>query len=240
MPSNPFEGLGELEAEVEKITSTQHKVELKLAEDLFTSFLNGFGRLGSSTRTEDNDLQYAWLLLTTRSFNSLRSAYALLQQGYYDQAIMLIRSAEEDWLTATDCEKNPETLKEVFQRDSQLGKGQFTYTEMARRVSQEFYEKTWKYNYGSLSTIAHARERALRILVHPDTKNLRLGSSYDRTLFIGVCHALLRSAIIMLDFLAKVLGTEALPWQKETYPKMEAASKWCKTVEDKVKANEDV
>ena len=96
------------------------------------------------------------------------------------------------------------------------------------------------HNYGSLSTIAHPRERALRILVDPDTKNLRLGSSYDRTLFIGVCHALLRSAMIMLDFLAKVLGTKALPWQKETYPKMEAASEWCKTIEDEVNTRKDV
>ena len=139
MPSNPVERLGELDAEVKKLTSTQHKVELKLAENLLTSFLKGFGRLGSFTRTKNNDLQYAWLLLTTRSFNSLCSAYALLQQGYYDQAIMLIRSVEEDWLTATDCEKNSETLKAVFQRGSQLGKGQLSYAEMAKRISAEFY-----------------------------------------------------------------------------------------------------
>lgn len=234
------DNLEELEAKVEEFTSDKHGAELKLAKDLLTCYLRGFGRLGSFTRTEDNDLHYAWLLLTTRSFNSLRSAYALLQQGYYDQAIMLIRSVQEDWLLAADCKNNPETLRVFFRRDSQLGKGQFTYTEMARRISQEFYEKTWKYNYGSLSTIAHARERSLRILVDPDTKNLRLGSHYDRTLFIGTCQTLLRSAMLMLDFLAKVLGTDALPWKKETLPKWEAASEWCKTVEDKVNANEDV
>jgi len=232
--------LEEREAKANKLTSEQHNVELKLAEDLLTCYLRGFKFLGSFTRTEDNDLQYAWLLLTTRSFNSLRSAYVLLQQGYYDQAIMLIRPVEEDYLIATDAEKNLETLQALLYGEGQLGKGKLTYTEMAKRVSKEFYENTWKYNYGSLSTIAHARKRALRILVDPDTQTLRVGSHYDRTLFIGVCHAALRSAILMLDFLAKVLGDNAEPWQKETYPRMKAAGDWNDRLEAKVKQGEDV
>jgi len=240
MKSEPDNSLEERDAEVRSLTSEQHSVELRLAEDLLTCCLRGFGHLGSFTRTEDNDPQYAWLLLTTRSFNSLRSAYALLQQGYYDQAIMLIQAVNEDSLIATDLEKNPETIQALLYANGELGKGKLTYTEMAKRVSNEFYEKTWKYNYGSLSTIAHARERALRILVDPDTKTLRLGGRYDRILFIGVCHALLRSAIIMLDFLAKVLGNNAESWQKETWPKMKVSGDWCAALEAKVKAGEDV
>lgn len=237
------ESSGSLEdhdTQVKKATSQQHGEELARIEDLLTCCLRGFTRLGSFTLSEDNRLGYAHLLLSTRAFNSLYCAFELSQQGYYTQALTLVRSAMEDNLTALDCEECKETLDAVLEGTGKLGKGRPIYDEMAKRQGDEFH-KAWKHNYGVLSEYAaHARKNSLKTLVDPDTHTLRLGGLYDRVLFIGSCEALLGAAIGTADILAKVLGANALPWQQECWPKLKAAADWIESVRAKVKAGEDV
>ena len=227
----------EIGDQVGKETAKKHGEEVRLTEDLLECCLRGVSRVGSFTRSAENELQYAQLLLVTRSFNSLHCAFKMLKQGYYSQTLTLVRSASEDVLTALDCEKNAATLKAILGGNAErLGKGKLTYTEMAKRQGDKFY-KAWQYNYGVLSEYAaHARKNSLKVLVDPETHTLRLGSHYDRELFIGACHALLAEAIKTADTIAKVLVPKAQPWQRETWPTLKAAHDWTERIRDKVES----
>ncbi len=235
MTPQKSQSLGQGEAQTKATTIAKHREELSLIQKMLDHYLAGFNRIGTFTISDNNKLEYVWLLLITRSFNSLRCAFDILQKGYYSQAMMLIRSVFEDWLTAKDCEKNQKTLDAFLQGENELGKGEFRFSEMAKRISDEFYNKVWRNNYGQESQIAHARQMALKILVDPDTNELSLGGHYDDVLFVATCHALLRAAVIMIDFLAKLLGNKATQWQTETLPTINAASAYIERVSDKAK-----
>lgn len=105
-----------------------------------------------------------------------------------------------------------------------LRKDNLRYSEMTKRISDEFYDKVWKDNYGQESEIAHTSQTALKILIDPDTTTLMLGSYYNNTLFVATYHVLLRTAVIVTEFLARLLGNKATQWQKETLPTIQAAN----------------
>jgi len=139
-----------------------------------------------------------------------------------------------------DSEKCKDTLDAILEGTGKLGKKQLTYAEMAKRQGDEFL-KAWTHNYGAMSEYAaHARKNSLKTLVDPDTHDLRLGGLYDRVLFIGTFDALLGAAIGTAGVLAKVLGANALPWQRECLPMFKAAADWRKKVAAKVEVGESV
>ncbi len=236
MVSEVWPSLEEFEAQVKATTIAKHKEEISLVEKLLNHYLAGFRKINKFTPSEDNKLEHAWLLLTTRSFNSLRCAFDLLQKGYYSQAVMLIRTADEDWLTCRDCEVNQETLDALLSGKGELGKGRLRFSEMAKRISNEFYNKVWKVNYGQLSEIAHPRQFALKILTSLDTNELMLGGHFDDDLFVATCHALLRTAVGMTEFLVRLLGDNAAQWQIETYPTIKAASAYVERISKEAKS----
>jgi len=92
--------LEEFELQVKNTTIANKKAELNIIENLLNLYLAGFRVLHEFKTGEVQRLELAWLLLIVRGFNSLRCAYDLLQKGYYSQAVILIRSAEEDYLTS--------------------------------------------------------------------------------------------------------------------------------------------
>ena len=234
MTNDSESSLEQIEAEVRNVTAEQHQEEAGLVDDLLTCCLRGFTRLRSFTLADDNRLQFAHLLLATRSFSSVRCSYTLLQQGYYTQALTLIRSAMEDNLTALDCEKFEATVAALLNGQGELGKGKLTYTEMAKRQGSGFYQ-AWSSNYGVVSEYAaHARRNSLKILVDPTTGDLQLGGRYNKDLFVGACDALLAAASGTADLVARVLGEDAVPWQKETYPKLKAANEWREKIRDEI------
>lgn len=240
MGSESGGSLEDRDAQVKQATCEQHSQELRRVEELLTACLRGFTSLGSFTPGQDNRVQHAQLLLVTRSFNSVRCAYDLLRMGYYTQALTLIRSAMEDDLTALDCEKLGATVEAILDGKGAMGKGKLTYTEMAKRQSEKF-QTAWKHNYGGLSEYAaHARRKSLRVLVDPETHELRLGGRYDRDLFIGTFDALLSALIRSADLIARVLGQKAPPWQKETYPMLKAAKEWRGMIKSKLEKEEQV
>ena len=51
-----------------------------------------------------------------------------------------------------------------------------------------------------------------------------LGSYYNNTLFVATYHILLRAAVIMTEFLARLLGNKTTQWQKKTLPTIQAAN----------------
>ncbi len=209
----------EFEAQVKATTQAKHKEEIALVENLLNHYLAGFNKLGKFTLSENNELEYAWLLLTTRSFNSLRCAFDLLQKGYYSQALMCIRSVFEEWYTAKDCEINPKTLNALLRGDDDFWKHEGRYAEIAKRVEERLeIPEAWKNIYGPLSTITHARKQALMILINPETKELRVGGRYNTDLFLASYQSFLAAASIIPELLYKVLGDNAEQWWAETLP----------------------
>jgi len=153
--------------------------------------------------------------------------------------MMLIRAVDEDYLICRDCEKERATLDSLIKGEGKLRRGKLSYVEMARRISEEFCDTVWKDNYGQESEIAHASQRALKILVDPDTNTLMLGSHYDSTLFVATCHALLRVAVGMAEFIVRLLGDSAPQWQQETYSTIHVASTYVVRISEEAKSTSE-
>lgn len=189
--------LKKVEAQVTSDTAGKHERELDLIERLLNTYLAGLTGLRSfSPPSELND---AWVRLVTRSFNSMRCAFDLIQRGYYSQAIVLVRSVKEDWLTCMDCRNNPDTLRALV-NGGRMPKPK----TMASRLDVHLREQ-WHCIYHEESQFAHASARAIRVLVDPKSHLLRLGGHYDRDLFIAACYSLVPAILRMMEFLAEVL-----------------------------------
>ena len=214
------------EERVRSQIAAAHAVDLRVVDDLLICMLRGFLTLGAFATTRENRLELAWLLLTTRSFNSLRCAAWCTESGYYSQALTLARSAMEDHLTALDCESHPETLAALLDGKGVLGRGSMTFAAMASRVSPTF-EKSWAYNYGKLSEYAaHTRRTAVTHLIEPGSLMLRLGAYYDADLVVGTVDAALHGLLGIADLLPKVLEGRARTWQEECLGSLQAATEW--------------
>ena len=160
-----------------------HSVELEVFETALDQLIRGFYDFSSLKPRPDNRLESARLFLSTRSINSLRIALQSLERGYYQQAMTLVRMVYEDQLVAKDIENHPPTLKALLEGEGRIGKGQFTFAEMAKRISPEAKAK-WDDDYGKLSEYAaHTRLASIRGLntIGPDGQEvLQLGSQYDK------------------------------------------------------------
>ena len=206
------------ELKVKITTITDKKAEHDIIENLLNQYLAGFRVLDEFKAGEVQRLELAWLLLVVRGFKSLRCAYDLLQKGYYSQALILIRAAEEDYLTCRHCEINQETVEALLAGKSRINK----FRKMAQDISTEFCEN-WDINYGQLSEIAHPRQLAMGMVANWKENKINLGVNYVESHFIATCQALLRSAVGMTEFLAKLLGKNASQWQKESSPAFQEA-----------------
>ncbi len=222
----------QLELQVKNTTITNKKAELNLIKNLLNSYLAGFRVLPEFKTGEVPRLELAWLLLVVRGFNSLRCAYDLLQKGYYSQAVILIRAVEEDYLTCRHCEIRTETVETLL-----AGKARFSkFAQMANDISPKF-RKNWDMNYGQLSEIAHPRQLAMGLTANWKENRVNLGANYVERHFVATCHALLRSAVGMTEFLIKLLGEKTLQWQKEGLPAFQEA---CMYVEKVSKETEGI
>jgi len=195
-------------------------------------YLAGFRAMEEFKTGEMPQLELAWLLLVVRSFYSLRCAYDLIQKGYYNQAVILIRSVEEDYLTCRDCVVNKDTVDALLEGKGELGKGKLTFSEMAKRISPEFYER-WKYNYGNLSEIAHPRQLAMGMVAKREDNKINLGADYNENHFIATCHALLKSATGLIEFVIRLLGDKTEQWRKDNYSDFEEAARYVKQISEK-------
>ncbi len=142
--------LEQVEQQIKETSRNNKGYELGLIKNLLYYYLGGFRALTEFRTGKISRQELVWLCLVVRGFNSYRCAHDLLQKGYYSQAIMLIRSAEEDYLTCRHCETNEGTIDTLLD-----GEGRFDrFQEMANDISTEF-GKNWRVNYGQLSEIAH-------------------------------------------------------------------------------------
>ena len=159
----------------------------------------------------------------------MRCANDLLQKGYYSQAVILIRAVEEDYLTSRHCEIDKGTIDALLD-----GKGKFKrFASMAKDISTKFYEH-WQINYGQLSEIAHPRQLAMGLVANWKESKLNLGAEYDEIHFVATCHALLRSAVGMTEFLINLLGNSAEQWRVQSYPAFKDACAYVEKISEKM------
>ena len=196
----------------------RHARELSIAEKALDQILRGLSDFGSEKQKPDNRLESARLFLATRSFNSLRTAVQVLERGYYQQAMTLVRMAREDQAVALDIE-HPPTLAALLD-----GEGKLTLGKMAKRVSAKTKE-VWDDDYGMLSEYgAHPRRESLRALVvdGPDGQILlRPGGRYDETWSNVVLYYILRELVQVFATVAKVTALAGIDWAISALPTLE-------------------
>jgi len=217
----------EAEAEVHNITNSKHQNEIELMTKAFNMYINGFNLIGSFTPTEDNEIEYAWLLCTVQSFNSLRCAIWLISHGYYGQAMALLRTTTEDWFICNDCCKHPPTL------DALYGRGEMpSYSAMARRANKR---SIYEGDYMTASQFVHSTNLSLRILLDTDTNTLRTAPTYDEVLLMACCELFFRNAIRMTEFLYSFLHhlseEKAEAWVKVANPCVQECGDWLRNIQ---------
>ena len=208
-------------AETASIIRERHAREFSAVEAALDDILRGLSDFGSRKQKPDNRLESARLFLATRSFNSLRVALQVLERGYYQQAMALVRMAQEDQMVALDSESHPATLSALLDDDSKLGRGDLALGKMAERVSAKTKE-TWDDDYGMLSRYgAHPRRGSIEELVEvgPDGQIvLRPGSHYDETWVNVVLYYILRELVQVFATVAKVTALAGIDWVTSALP----------------------
>ena len=209
------------DAETAAIIRERHAREFSAVEAALEDILRGLSDFGSQKLKLDDRLESARLFLATRSFNSLRTAVQVLERGYYQQAMALVRMAKEDQLIALDSESNPAALSALLDDDGELGRGDLSLGKMAERVSAKTKE-AWNDNYGMLSRYgAHPRRGSIEKLVDigPNGKIvLRPGSHYDETWVSVVLYYTLRELVQVFATVAKVTAFAGIDWVTSAVP----------------------
>ena len=193
-----------------------HAQEFRLVDSALDQILRGLEDFADRKDEPDNALENARLLLATRSFNSLWIATQILERGYYQQALTLVRMAMEDQLVARDAENHPQTLDALLEGKGRIGRNEFALDNMAERISPE--EKVgWQREYGEASAYGtHPRPESMRslLLVEPDGQKALLpgGVGYDKGMVDAILYYLLSELMNVLATLARVASSIGSEW----------------------------
>ena len=180
-------GIEATENEVAHAIQDNHSRELEVIFAALEQVLRGYNEFADQKEILDDKLESAQLFLTVKSFNSLRVAMKVLENGYTQQALTLIRTVMEDQLVAKDIKTHPPTLDAIFEDAGKMGKREFTFQSMAERLPPEAKE-VWDKKYGFASSFAaHPRPMSMNKLVGFE-QGLKMapkpGPRYDRSMVI--------------------------------------------------------
>ena len=216
--------------QVASIIRERHTREIRVAEAALDKILHGISDFGVQKQKSDDYLESARLFLVTRSFNSIWAALQLLERGYYQQAMALVRMAMEDRIVALDIENNPATLSALLHGDGKIGRGELALKRMAERVSPKT-KVAWDDDYGGLSKFGtHPRVESMQGLITTDSDGrmtLRAGGHYDEVWINFVIYHLLRELAQVFATIAKVTTYAGIDWVTSALPiKEELDSLW--------------
>ena len=194
-----------------------HGRELEVVDAALDQILQGLDAFAYVKQRPDSRLEDAQMFLAVRSFNSLHTARQLLEHGYYQQALALVRMAMEDQLVAEDAETHPPTLDALFDDKGSISSGDLTYGKMAGRISPEA-KAAWDEKYGIISAgAAHPRRLSL-LLLTTVRRTVRPGGHYDEV-------QVKMTFLYLLEQLGQVLRTVGLltanagcPWVEGARP----------------------
>jgi hypothetical protein len=227
--------LRQQEAHVARLIEELHGTETHLMRSLVQRLIDGFNLISSFTLSDDNEVQYACLLLCTKSTHSLWCAYSLATKGYYSQALALLRTVTEDFLLAKDCKGNPRTLQALLhdceyrigrQRDS-LG-----YNQIASRLGMDrvLYEQDYRFQ----SEFLHTGRLSTRVLLTEDNQ-LVTAPIYKWVLFMAACESFVRNALRMLEVMEELLSqlrvANLQAWANNASPTARAGADWLRALQ---------
>lgn len=212
-------------------TLAQRREDAALIERLLDLFVVGLSSFGGQRPRDDID--HVVTLLCTKAFNSLRCAYELLLMGYYSQAITLIRTVEDDWLTCIYIIKYPAKTHIWLE-----GKRTPFYGEMLNELLQADVldanlRDQLRDSYDISSGHIHPRTSALAAVVRVDPAGqaLLVGGHYDAELFTGTVSMLLPAASQMLSILAAFPWPDDM-WRSQVDEARDAVVNWQKKVNE--------
>ena len=224
------------ESQVKKVTRDRHQKEIILITDILNMYINGFNLIESFTFTKDNEVESAWLLLVSRSFQSMRCALQLMLSGYYGQAISILRTVTENIFICHDCIENTKTIEAILYDkyripDSNEG---LSFRQMAIRTRNI---KIYENDYAHQSRVNHPTALSLGMLRDPQTNTVRVAPSYDKILFLDRCEIMVRNALMtnefMVRFLSKLFGDRITHWEKKANQTCKDAVEWLKDLQEK-------
>jgi hypothetical protein len=229
--------LTEIESRVKGITLKNHQHDLVVMMNLLNTYIDGFNMIDSFTLQEDREIEYAWILLLTRSFHSMRSAMLLIQVGYYTQAMMLLRSVTENWLICKDCQGYRPTLDALLYGKHRLGnrKLKLQWIDIAERVGAKdiIYEQDYRFQ----SRFNHPDYMSLGVVMDPDTNEMRTAPAYDRALFLCCFEMMIRNAMRMTEFIESFLSrlseSKVVAWRETAGKPVKEASDWLAEMQEK-------
>ena len=208
-----LDGIEAIEQEVASTILEQHSYEFEVVSAALEQILRGINEFADQKQELDDTLERAQLFLTVRSFNSLRVAMTVLENGYTQQALTLIRTVMEDQLVVKDIENHPPTLDALFEDAEHMGRREFRFQTMADRLPPEAKKawdmgrrefrfqtmadrlppeakKAWDKKYGFASSFAaHPRPLSMQKLIEFEMdgkKSVRTGGRYERPAVIAV------------------------------------------------------
>ena len=220
------------EGEAAASIHSQYSRELSIVDMALDQVLVGLHDFGAIKRKPDSSLESARLFLATRSFNSLWTARQILERGYFQQAMTLVRMAMEDQLIAGDIEIHPPTLNALLDRD----KGIESFASMADRLGPQGRE-VWDSNYGMASEYAaHTRPRSLQSLnsVGPDGQSfLRPGGNYDEVYATATLFLLSQEIVKVMKIIGQLTVPLESDWVIRAMPAFEANDLLWKSLDEK-------
>lgn len=210
--------------EVTSAIRAEHARELNAVYAALDEILRGLSDFGAKQGKPKDDLESARLFLATRSFNSLYSAVRMLERGYFQQSLSLVRMAKEDQLVARDAEHNSPTLDALLHGRGRIGSGSLSFARMAERLSPKTKE-AWDEDYGFLSEHGvHTRLKGLRSLVAsgPDGRPvLPPGGQYDKVWVNAALYYTLRELVQTFATVAQLTVPAEVDWITGAMPAFE-------------------
>ena len=228
-----------LEDEAAASIRTHYSQELNVVDAALDQILGGLDDFGSIKGKPDSRLESTRLFLATRSFNSLWTARQVLERGYFQQAMTVIRMAMEDQLIADDIESYPPTLNALLDGNESIG----SFASMADRLGS-LGRKVWNDRYGMVSEYAaHTRTMSLRSLnsIGSDGQPLlRPGGNYDEV-YAGAALFLLSQEIVkVMKTVAQLTTPLRSDWVNRAMPVFQANDSLWKELDEKVAAQLEV
>jgi len=229
MTMNNTPSLIAFESQVKKVTRDSHQKEIELMTNILNMYINGFNSIDSFTYNQDNEKETAWLLLVSRSFHSIRVALQLMLMGYYGQAISLLRTVTEDFFICHDCIENPKAIEAILHNKHRIPsrKNGLTFYAMAERTGNL---RIYKSDYKHQSEITHPSALSLGIIRDPKTNEIKVAPRYDKILFLDCCEIMVRNALMMSEFMARLLSklseTKATSWAEKAKQTQKEAADW--------------
>lgn len=212
-----------LESLVKAETKKKHQREIELLSDTLNIFTSGFNYVGAFEIKDDNDAERIWLLLATRCLHSIKCSIDLMLNGYYSQAMALLRIGTEDWFICGTCKKNDEVRNYLLR-----GKGEMpSYWQLAKEMGEK---KVYKWDYSFQSKFIHSSQLSLRVLHDFNTQSIRIAPVYDRNLFLLCVESLFRVSLKMGEYMWHTLAyldkDKATSWDKENSQRIKDVANW--------------